>query len=105
MSHKELTATGLIDKMIHYEIFKVPAPRTDEGYYDVQALQFTRKFTHDCKETLARLAMDPTNISLNAWEGFKSVVLNFTRDKVDEEELNKMIMMVLSLMAVRKSVE
>lgn len=100
---KELNATELIDKMIRYEIFKGPAPKTDEGDYDIYALQFTEKFIHNCSQTLARLATDPANISLNTLEGLKSVVLNFIREKPHEDELNEIIMMVLSLTTVRGS--
>ncbi|MDQ6865020.1 MAG: hypothetical protein M3044_14495 [Thermoproteota archaeon] len=76
MSHKdELTVIELIDKMIRCEIFKGPAVETEEGCYDVHALQFTEKFSRNCIETLARLRYDPNNMSLNTWEGFKSVVV------------------------------
>jgi hypothetical protein len=102
---KKSLALELIDKMIRCEIFKAPAPESDGGYYNVHALEFTEKFTHNCKETLARLTTDPTNISLNTWEGFKSVVLNFIGEKIDEDELNEIIMMVFSLITSRISVE
>jgi hypothetical protein len=94
-----------IDKMIRFEIFKSPVPGTEGGYYDVHALQFTEKFIQNCNDVLARLGTDPANISLNTWEGFKSIILNFITEKVGEDELNEMIMLVLSLMKVRKSLQ
>lgn len=101
----ELHDIDLIDKMIRCEIFRGPAVETEEGCYDVHALQFTKKFSSNCVETLTRLATDPTNISLNTWEGFKSVLLNFLKEKINEDELDEIIMMVLSLIDVKKSVE
>jgi hypothetical protein len=72
---------GFIDKMIRCKIFRGPAPETDEGHYNVRALQFTEKFIHSCNDTLTRLAMDPVNNSLNMSEGFKSLMLNFVKEK------------------------
>gem|GEM_PF-5622129 len=54
---------------------------------------------------MTRPATDSTNISLNTWEGFKSVVLNFLKEKVNEDELDEIIMIVLSIIDVKKSVE
>jgi hypothetical protein len=97
---------ALIDKMISSEVFK--EPEADEGteeYYDPYALQFTDKFDHDFKETLLRLGSDPSNESLGLFEGLKSVILNYLKEKIDEDELDRMVMMVFSLKTVNEGIE
>jgi hypothetical protein len=96
----------LIDKMISCEIFKKPeAEEGTEEYYDPYALQFTDKFDHDFKETLLRLASDPANESLGILEGLKSVILNYLKEKIDEDELDRMAKIVFSLKTVNDGIE
>jgi hypothetical protein len=100
------SVVALIDKMISCEIFKKPgAEEGTEEYYDLYALQFTDKFDHDFKETLLRLTSDPANESLGILEGLKSVILNYLKEKIEEEKLIKMVKIVFSLKTVNSSIE
>jgi hypothetical protein len=100
------TAIGLIDDMISCKIFKKPEGRHGiEDYYDVYKLEFTDEFDYDMKETLLRLASDPNNESVNLLEGLKSIVLNYLKEwDIDEEELEEMIMMILSLKTINSDI-
>jgi hypothetical protein len=68
-------------------------------------VKFTDKFDHDCKEILLRLDSDPANESLGIFEGLKSVMLNYLKEKIEEDKLIKMVKIVFSLKTVNSSIE
>jgi hypothetical protein len=105
MEAEDVSPIRAIDLMRRHRIVKQVASSEEE--YDVYKLEFTEEFNRDINETMQRLALDPTNESLNIDEGLKAMLINYIgrNANLTKNEFDKIKMMVFCLKTVQSEIE